>query len=131
MMEWLRSNFRTIWWVVVLVFFSLITLEIWTPILGFGDFRYIKSNIIIVFLVWIALLLWPLFKEINLFGFSLKKEIDSLKSEVKEQRLEFREQIVNLKSDRLLFQMIPQTVTITHPERVLVINVIGRIRRFR
>jgi len=99
MMEWVRSNFRTIWWVVVLVFFSLITLEIWTPILGFGDFRYIKSNIIIVFLVWIALLLWPLFKEINLFGFSLKKEIDSLKSEVKEQRLEFREQIVNLKSE--------------------------------
>ena len=55
MMEWVRSNFRTIWWaVIVLVFFSLITLEIWTPILGFGDFLYIKSNIIIVFLVWIA-----------------------------------------------------------------------------
>jgi hypothetical protein len=29
----------------------------------------------------------------------LKKEIDSLKSEVKEQRLELKEQIVNLKSD--------------------------------
>lgn len=97
-MKWLKTYSRLIWWVAMVLFFSLVTMELWRPTF-YGDFRYIKGNGIILFLVWIALLLWPLFKEINLFGLSLKKEIDSLRLEVKEQRLEFREQIVSLKSD--------------------------------
>jgi hypothetical protein len=105
MVEWLKTYYRFIWWVArflwwiaMLIFFSVLTLRIWSPTLC-GDFTYIKGNGIILLLVWIALLLWPLFKEINLFGLSLKKEIDSLRTEIKEQRLEFREQIVNLKSE--------------------------------
>jgi hypothetical protein len=98
MMEWLKTYSRLIWWVAMVLFFSLMTMQIWSPTLC-SDFTNIKGNGIILFFVWIALLLWPLFKEINFFGFSLKKEIDSLKSEIKEQRLEFKEQIVNLKSE--------------------------------
>jgi hypothetical protein len=98
MMKWLKTYSRLIWWAAMLLFFSLMTLPLWSPTLD-GNLIQIKGHEIIPFLVWIALLLWPLFKEINLFGFSLKKEIDSLRSEVKEQRLEFKEQIVNLKSD--------------------------------
>lgn len=98
MMEWLKTYSKLIWWAAMLLFFSLMTIPVWSPTLD-GNFIYIKGNRIILFLVWIVLLLWPLFKEINLFGFSLKREIDSLRSEVKEQRLEFREQIVSLKSD--------------------------------
>lgn len=97
-MKWLKTYSRLIWWVAMVLFFSLMTMRIWSPTLC-GDFTYIKGNGIILFLVWIALLLWPLFKEINLFGLSLKKEIDSLRSEIKEQRLEIKEQIVNLKSE--------------------------------
>lgn len=97
-MKWLKTYSRLIWWVAMVLFFSLVTMDLWRPTF-YGDFSYIKGNGIILFLVWIALLLWPLFKEINLFGLSLKKVIDSLRSEVKEQRLEFREQMVNLKSD--------------------------------
>lgn len=82
----------------MVLFFSLMTMGLWRPTL-YDDFTHIKGNGIILFLIWIALLLWPLFKEINLFGLGLKKEIDSLKTELKEQRLELKEQIVNLKSD--------------------------------
>lgn len=93
-MKWLKSNFKNVWWVIVLAFFSVMTFGLWNP-----DSSYTKGNNLILLLAWIVIILWPLFKEINLFGFSLKKEIDSLKSEIKEQRLEFKEQIVNLKSD--------------------------------
>jgi len=37
---------------------------------------------IIIFLIWIALLLAPLFREVSFFGISLKNKIDSLRDEI-------------------------------------------------
>jgi hypothetical protein len=47
---------------------------------------------VFIFLIWMALLLIPLFKEVKFFGIELKQEMDSLRKEVKEQ-------IVNLRSE--------------------------------
>ena len=85
--EWLKTNFKTIWWVVMLGLFSFMTAGIWWPVLKGKDIPSMNTGSIILFLIWTALLFWPIIKEINLFGLSLKKEIDSVKSEVREIRV--------------------------------------------
>ncbi len=45
------------------------------------------------FLIWIALLLSPLYKEINFFGVSFKNEIEKLSNDLKEQIFNLRTEI--------------------------------------
>ena len=59
-----------------------------------------------LFLVWIGLLLAPLFQEISVFGLTLKREIKALRSEVRDQVTNLRSEVriapifVNLPTDR-------------------------------
>jgi hypothetical protein len=48
---------------------------------------------IILFLVWIALLLSPIFSQVSLFGVTLRKELNALRSEVKDQLINLRSEI--------------------------------------
>lgn len=61
---------------------------------------------IFVFLIWVALLLFPLFQEVSFFGIKLTKEIDSFKNEVREQILNLRSEIQN--SIQIRTQINPQ-----------------------
>lgn len=51
----------------------------------------------LIFIVWIVLLLFPLFSEMDIFGIKIKKEIDKAKAEVKENLNDIRMQITELK----------------------------------
>lgn len=84
----LPNWFKILWWLLLLVIVTY-----------FGCQRYdsfIKGTAtlmdVFVFLVWISLLLAPLFKEVSFFAMKFKQEIDSLKNE-------FREQVINLRSE--------------------------------
>ncbi len=83
-------KFKNIWWGI------LVTLGLIYAIFGFPAFKLgsTTSVDVFIFVIWICLLLLPLFQEIDIFGIKLKKEVDSLKSEMKEQ-------IINLRSDML------------------------------
>lgn len=50
---------------------------------------------IVVFAVWIALLLAPLFKEVSLLGITLKQQLDELKSTITSEISEFKSEIRN------------------------------------
>lgn len=50
---------------------------------------------IIITLVWISLLAIPLFQEVNVYGVKFKKEIDTLKSDLREQMVNLRFDIQN------------------------------------
>lgn len=50
---------------------------------------------IIIFLIWIALLLVPIFEEIGLFGIKLKREIQDLKTDLTGQILSLRTEVHN------------------------------------
>lgn len=93
----LPNWFKILWWLLLLVIVTY-----------FGCQRYdsfIKGSAtlmdVFVFLVWISLLLVPLFKEVSFFGMKFKQEIDSLKNEVREQIMNLRSEIqtsVNLQN---------------------------------
>jgi hypothetical protein len=90
--DWLmkRITLKNIWWVILVGAGSYFMFKRFCPF---------KSGTatpfdFIIFLVWICLLLMPFFQEIDIFGVKLRKEINSLKGELKEQ-------IINLRSEML------------------------------
>lgn len=50
---------------------------------------------IILFLIWLAILVVPLFQEVDIFGIRLKSEIESMRNDFKEQILNLRTEIQN------------------------------------
>ncbi len=60
-----------------------------------GDAGYPNTVDTSVSLVWLALLLLPLLSEVSIGGVTLKKEVESLKTELKEQLVNIRSEIQN------------------------------------
>jgi hypothetical protein len=85
--NWLRIT----WWLLLLVG---LTLFVWQRyhVLAEGETTIID---VLAFIIWIALLLIPLFQEVSLFGVSLKGEIKELKEEVKSEVAGLRSEIKN------------------------------------
>lgn len=50
---------------------------------------------IIIFVIWIALIITPVFREVNIFGVGLKNEIDALRNDVRGEILSLRSEIQN------------------------------------
>lgn len=100
---WIQTWGRTIWWAVL-----SITLLIYS-FLNSG--RILSKDILpvdsLIILVLFLLLLLPLASEVTLFGISIKKEIESLKTE-------FRDQILILRSE--IHQTNVQNTNITFPQ---------------
>ena len=84
----LPNWFKILWWIFLLL---IVTYFGWQRYDSFAKGSVTVLDVF-VFLIWMALLLIPLFKEVKFFGIELKQEIDSLRKEVKEQ-------IVNLRSE--------------------------------
>jgi len=85
--EWLR----VLWWGTLAVsgaVFSAVRFHS-------GDPHYPTTVDTTVSLVWLALLLLPLLSEVSVGGVTLKKEVESLKAELKEQLLNIRSEIQN------------------------------------
>lgn len=82
------------WWhLLLLVSSSYYVITHWNNINQFKDFD--TTNFI--FILWVILLLLPLFSEMEIFGVKLKKEILATKTEVKEGLNNLRLQIMELK----------------------------------
>jgi len=79
---------KIIWWLILVIISVIFIAQRFDSIMN-GTSGVLD---IIVLLVLIALLTIPLFQEVNFFGVGLKREIDNLKTE-------FKEQIFNLRSD--------------------------------
>ena len=79
---------KILWWFLLVGVFAYLLYQRYNFIISGAT----TATDIVIFLILIALLVIPLFQEVNIFGVSFKKEIDSL-------RTDFRDQIFNLRSD--------------------------------
>jgi hypothetical protein len=93
-MEWINKWKKSIWWISLLVFFSCYLL--------INSARFLENNLIqidYIFLsLWIIFLIFPLFSEIDIAGIKLKKEFESLKTEIRDQMFSLRNEIHNTTS---------------------------------
>lgn len=87
----LPNWFKIIWWILLLGIVTYFMSQRYNSLAN-GSATQMD---IFIFLIWISLLLVPLFQEVSFFGIKLKKEIDSLKSDVKEQIVNLRSYIQN------------------------------------
>ena len=77
----LPNWFKIVWWILLLVLTSVFLRFRW-PDLTKG---IASASDVLVLLVWFAVVLCPLFSEINIFGLKLKQEIQALKSHITQQ----------------------------------------------
>ena len=83
--NWLKIG----WWLLLV---ALLSAFLWNryPQLRVG--KAVPADVV-VFVIWIALLLAPLFNEVSLLGITLKQQIDDLKSYVSKQVTEVRNEV--------------------------------------
>jgi hypothetical protein len=82
------------WWYLVLLILSTIYILYYK-----NDINQLKefNTVNLIFIIWLVLLLLPLFSEMEFFGIRLKKEVEQAKTEVKENLNDIRMQIMDLK----------------------------------
>ena len=70
------NSFKIIWWFIILVFLT---------VFGYARFNAGVFNNFDTYLLvfWFILLLFPIISEVSIFGVSIKKEIESVKGELK------------------------------------------------
>jgi hypothetical protein len=97
----LPNWFKIAWWLLLT---ALITAFLWQryPSLVAGQ---AAPADIVVLVVWIALLLAPLFSEISLLGITLKQQIDELKGFVSSQVSEVKSEVRNAVDVRTTFSL--------------------------
>ena len=88
MIKWVKQYWKILYYLLVLAILSILAL-VKLPVYLNGSPQVYE---IILFLIWIAVLIAPLFREVSFFGVSLKNEIDSLRNDLNKQ-------IINLRSD--------------------------------
>lgn len=87
----LRVRWKYLYWFVIVAFLTFLMLRRLSSVLS-GN----PTNMdIIVFIIWITLLIVPMFREVNIFGVGLKNEIDSLRNDFRGEMLNLRSEIQN------------------------------------
>lgn len=86
---------RKWWYLLLLVGSSYFVYINRQSILG-SDFEKF-TPITFIFILWVVLLLLPLFSEMEFFGFKLKKEVEEVKTEIKEGLSDIKMQMFDLK----------------------------------
>lgn len=81
------------WYIVLLISSTIYILYYKNDIYQLKEFN--ATNLI--FILWLILLLLPLFSEMEFFGIKLKKEVEKAKNEIKENLNDLRMQIMDLK----------------------------------
>jgi hypothetical protein len=105
----LPNWFKIGWWVVLLIGLTLFLVRRYNDLVAGKS----TGTDILVLVVWLALLLFPLFHEISLFGVTFKREVETLKTEVKGELSNMRAEIRNSLevrnhfSPNLYFQQAP------------------------
>lgn len=104
---------KNIWYVILL---SGSSIYVWFNISKINQFE--KFNLEnLVFVLWLLLLLLPLFSEMELFGIKLKKEIEKVKQENKEEIKELRQYIQTISISSNLSNHVEVTNTIPLPNK--------------
>lgn len=102
--------FKIVWWVILLGIVTFFIIKRFDSIIG----ESASTIDIFIFLIWVSLLLVPLFQEISLLGvITLKKEMNSLKSYVREQVTNIRSDIQN--SVDVQTRISPQFINLNPP----------------
>src|SRR5580698_2455688 len=86
----LPNWFKVSWWILLIALFGAILVSRYGALLAGGN---LTLNAVLV--VWLALLLLPLIQEFSFFGFTLKKEIEHLKTSVKDDVASIKSEIRN------------------------------------
>ncbi len=84
----LSQKFKKIYWIVLICFLSIIQLLVYLGFLPKDD-----KVFYILFILWIILLLLPLFSEVSILGFKVKQEIKELKDHVDLKMAEIKTEI--------------------------------------
>jgi hypothetical protein len=84
----LPNWFKLAWWALLIALLSFFLVQRYSDLI---EGRAAPSDVF-VFSVWAALVLVPLFQDLNLFGFEMKQEVRELRSE-------FKSELVNLRSE--------------------------------
>jgi hypothetical protein len=95
------------WYIMLLVCSTIYVFYHKTEIRQFKDLD--AQNL--VFILWLILLLMPLFSEMELFGIKLKKEVEKAKSEIKENIADLRLQLMDLK----ITNSVTNSIIISNP----------------
>lgn len=94
MKEWimrLLRKWKQINWFLIVAFLTYLVI-VRVPALLSGN----PTNMdIIVFIIWTALIIAPMFREVNIFGVGLKNDIDSLRNDFRGEMLNLRSEIQN------------------------------------
>ena len=88
-MSFFNNRVRAIYWILVVVIVSYLVLQRYSDI-SRGHATPVDIGLV---LIWIALLLIPLFQEVDIFGVRFRREIDSLKTEVGEKFVDLKSEI--------------------------------------
>jgi hypothetical protein len=101
----LPNWFKIIWWALL---FALLTFFLFQRYPDLVQGRAAASDVFI-FSVWAALVLVPLFQELNLFGIELKQELHELRFELKSELLNLRSEIESTAETQARVNLVPLT----------------------
>lgn len=87
----LPNWFKVLWWAMLLLISSVTLYKRYDAITTGGA----ALADVFIFLIWVALMLLPILKEVSFFGISLRKEIEELKSSLQLQMLNLKSDIQN------------------------------------
>lgn len=85
----LPTWFKTLWWGIVLITISALFSQRYSRVLSENPTPFD----IALFIVWVSVLLAPIFTEIEFFGFKTRQEIRSLKTELGHQILNLQSEV--------------------------------------
>jgi hypothetical protein len=85
----LPNWFKVLWWLMLT---SLLTIYLYRRYPELANGRAVPADIV-VFVIWVALLLAPLFNEVSLLGITLKQQIEELKTFVASQITDVRSEV--------------------------------------
>lgn len=85
------STMKTVWWAFVTLVLT-ITLMLRSPDIAAGSSTQVDMAIAVV---WLGLLIAPLFEQVSLFGLTMKREIEKLREAMSGQITELRSEVRN------------------------------------
>lgn len=95
----LPNWFKVIWWLLLV---GLLSVFLWHRYPELVRGHALQADIV-VFVIWVALLLAPLFSEVSLLGVTFKQQIEELKGHVSNQIMDIKSEIKSAVDVRATF----------------------------
>src|ERR1700757_799157 len=99
----LPNWFKVVWWALLIALLTFFLLQRYPELV---EGRAAPSDVF-VFSVWAALVLVPLFQELNLFGIELKQEVRELRSEFKSELVNLGSQVRSTAEAHARVKLVP------------------------